>query len=102
MTFPIWGILWRWSAACKRGVRRGLTHVPIFRSHWKRDVTIQFMGRALGAVVGFMLLATSGSGQQTAEPRPLRLNVRLEGAPALNPASIKFAPFPSGRRCAFT
>jgi hypothetical protein len=56
------------------------------------------MGRALGALIGFMLLAP----QPAEGPQPLRLVVRLEGAPALAPASIKFAPFPSGKRCAFT
>ncbi len=56
------------------------------------------MGRALGAIVSLLLL-----GQQPVEgPRPLRLVVSLEGAAALTPASVKFAPFPSGKRCAFT
>lgn len=62
------------------------------------------MRRALAAVVAWMVLGSPAPGQQAALPPPLRFDVRLDlSAPAaLTPASVKFAPFPSGKRCAFT
>ncbi len=56
------------------------------------------------AVLGGLLLASARAGAQ-ADPgaeRPLRLDVRLDPALTLDPAAVKFAPFPGGRRCAFT
>src|SRR5262245_52884046 len=62
------------------------------------------MRRALAAVVAWTMVGSPAPGQQAAEPAPIRWSVRLDlGAPAaLSPAPIKFAPFPSGKRCAFT
>src|SRR5262245_43683787 len=62
------------------------------------------MRRALSAVVAWMLLGSPAPGQQAAGPAPLRLDVRLDlaGPATLTPAAVKFAPFPSGKRCAFT
>lgn len=52
------------------------------------------MRQALAALFGVLVLGAAPQGEQT-----LRLTVRLDG-PA--PASVKIAPFPSGKRCAFT
>jgi hypothetical protein len=59
------------------------------------------MHRAGLSILGVLVLAW-GRAVADESDRPIRLDVRLEMTGALDPASIKFAPFPSGRRCAFT
>ncbi len=57
------------------------------------------MGRAFAAI-GLLLLGPRLPVAQG--ERPLRLDVRLEMTGAIDPAAVRFAPFPSGKRCAFT